>query len=401
MTRGLVVVAVVAACGDPPPLSIDYALATQSDTCVNSQRNTATSCSNVALPCAAYLFLNIVDPANPDVSYYSTCKAINTGPKDLCSIAGIDLGDPNGNAVDLPDKTLQVQVAIYPGELPAQCPSPPTFGDDGMVSGGTPLPAIGGAAYYHPGDAKTIVTLGCKSQPDLETCTSTSEVAVTATAIDFDTDLGVSSTLAENLKLAVGEPTLVTDGFALSPDATSPLTRNTSSSVPSWGADVTQMFQHYACVEVLDESSSTITPVLTCQPAVPSATTVDFTAIRISQTTLTGVLRAATVVGGVPANGITIGVVLDYTGQPVAGATVTSSDSSSTVIQYLSADRTNVAGIATSVNGIFVAYPLFGSSLTAHAESAMLPTMTKSAVGGKIDGKVTAVVLQFAMPTGN
>ncbi|HTR51344.1 MAG TPA: hypothetical protein VMJ10_11600 [Kofleriaceae bacterium] len=419
MTRYLLVLAAVAACSDPPPLIIDYALASQINACqASSGSGFATSCSEVALPCDTYLLLNIIDPSNPDMPVYTTCKPV-TGRKDLCSIAGVDLGMADGSKVELPDQNLQVQIAIYAtSELATddqgnpQCPSPPTFDDHGMVEAGNPMPAIGGAADYHPGDAKTVVTLGCSSQFRLDACSGMNEVAVTASAIDLDTDLAVSSAIADNLVLSVGEPTppqgAAMDEYALSPGSSTPLARNTSSQVPSWGADVATAFQKFACVEVLDESSPPFTPVLTCQTAAPSVTMLDFTAVRVSGVTLTEVLAAAHPgLGGVPATGITVGVVVDYTGTPVTNATVSVASSDEAVeptVQYLSADGSTLGMPntgSTSINGIFVVNAPFGSVLTAHSASLTLPSESGTALGGDVDGKVTAVVLQFKMQMGN
>ena len=118
MMRGLVAVIALAACSNPPPLTIDYALASQQQVCTAAQGGTATSCSDVALPCDTYLLLDIVDPnaPAPENLEHQVFQPV-TGRRDLCSIAGIDLG----TGIELPDKTVTLtiqdeQVLIHIGD---------------------------------------------------------------------------------------------------------------------------------------------------------------------------------------------------------------------------------------------------------------------------------------------
>jgi uncharacterized membrane protein (DUF441 family) len=389
----------LAACSDPPPLTIDYTLATDGQVCTGMSGGSAQSCLDVALPCDTYMSLRIVDPAEPTHAYLSVCQPV-TGLKDLCSIAGI--GIP---AAALPAQTLEVEVAIYPtselvdadGDGLKDCPLDPLFANGLPVPqllDGSPIPAIGGAAYYHVGDVKTTVPLGCTSQDHLDGCLALDTIEVTATAVDFDTDLTASDTLANELELFVGEPKVPANGnlgeFVLAPGQTTPLTR-TPSQIPSWSAADMQAFDQFACVEVLDESTTVITPVLTCQSAGPSSTMLDFAAARIAPATLQKLLIAATMLPGVPAIGITIGVVLDETGEPIGNAMVTSSSGK---VQYVTADGLSLVDDMTTVNGIFVSLNAgFGTTFTLDAGT--------HAIGGLVDGKVTAVVLQHKMPMGN
>src|SRR5207244_512671 len=99
----------------------------------------------------------------------------------------------------------------------------------------------------------------------------------------------------------------------------------------------------------------------------------DFTALRVSQTTRDQVLAAVTKTQP-PANGIVFGMVVDSTGAPVAGATVSYAPHppAGTDLQYLSADRTTIQAGGTSTSGTFVATgTTFGTMFTAHGATVL------------------------------
>jgi hypothetical protein len=399
---GVVVLAAAGACGDPPPLAIKYALTPgPTQACMDSKMQLATSCSDVAVPCAAHIGIRIVLPDDPSRAFVSVCQPLPaTGRMDLCSIAGVDL--PAG--VSIPEQTLQIQVAVYADADLAKdsdgnflCPADPQFSPDGLpVSaipvGGDPPIAVGGSAYYHPGDSETTVALGCTKQDELAACISEDALLVSATVNDFDLpDLAVSATVANSLTLLVGEPvsTNISGEYVLNPSATIPLQR-TQTQPSAWSVPINMpTFTSAACLEVLEDSQE-ITPYLTCKSFMPGQKTLDFTGIRVSQTTHDQVL-AAMGLSRIPINGLVLGITVDNAGAPLAGMNVVPT---SGTVEYLTADRKALQTGTTSVAGIFLSTDAtFGTSFTAHGAS-MLQTSLPG-FGGVVDGKVTVVVLQL------
>ena len=401
----------LAACGDPPPLTIKYELTAGPDqACMDSAMQPARTCSDVAMPCEMYLSVRVVSPDDPTQAFISVCQPV-TGQNDLCSIAGIDL-----KPVAIPEQTLEVEVALYPadklvdadGDGKKDCPTDPKFAPGGLpVSAipldGSPLPAVGGSAYYHPGDTETDVALGCTSQADLGWCESQNTIDITATVKDFD-QLGFSITAAEGdqLILSTGEPqpSINPGEYVLNPNTTEDLARTVVGPVPSWGASIDQMFTSAACLEVLEDAPQT-TPALTCKAVTPDEHAIDFTGIRLAPATLQQVLSAGGL-SSLPMRGLVVGMVVDYTGAPVANRTVTATPPPGTMgtpeIDYLSADRTHVVSGATSTSGIFFSPDApFGTVFSASG-SGMLPAPV--GYGGVVDGKVTVVVLQYTKPQG-
>ena len=409
MRRALVLVALVA-CGDPPPLKIKYQLTAGPDQmCMNSSSSAAASCSDVDLPCASHLSLRIIAPSNPAQAFVSVCKPI-TGRKNLCSIDAIEL--PAG--VQISEQTLQVQVAIYPdseltdldGDGQLDCPPPADFAPDGLPVDqipidGRPIPAIGGSAFYHPGDAQTVVSLGCTSQPDLSTCLGTDTIAVTASVIDFDSQVSVTPALADMMNIFIGEPHMsINPGeYVLNPTNVIELPKTTSGPIPGWGDDIMATLDHFACLEVLEDVPDT-TATLVCKPYMKGQKTIDLVGSRLSHATLQQLECALQ--GGcmmspptLPVNGLVVGIVLDSTGSPASNATVTASAGA---VDIVSSDRRFiVAGNLTTGSGIFLSKTAqFGTTMFTATQGMQIA----QAIGGVVDGKVTVVVLQFPPPQG-
>lgn len=418
MMRAACLAIVLAACGDPPPLTIKYELTSGADqACMDSMMQPAKSCTDVAMPCQMYLSVRVVAPSDPTQAFITLCKPV-TGQKDLCSIAGLDLPQAR-----IPAQTLQVQVALYPedaltdvdGDGALDCPTDLQFAATGLpVSavpfGGQPLPAVGGSAYYHPGDPETDVALGCTSQDELAWCQADNAIDVTAAIDDFDLledglpSPSVTEALGDQLRVSVGEPfqSINPDEYVLNPASAQDLMRTVEGPEPAWGEPVMLTFQQAACLEVLEDSAQT-TPTLTCKPVTPDQRAIDFTGVWLSRTTLQQVLAT---VGqpDVPTRGLVLGIVLDDTGQPKPGVTVlaTSSDPMHVPapdLEYLSPDLTKQVTGGTSSSGVFVSQDApFGTIFTAQDGSTPTPPV---AYGGVVDGKVTLVVLQYTKPQGS
>ena len=407
MSRVLVLVALVA-CGDPPPLKIKYQLTAGPDQmCMITPNTPAASCTDVDLPCAAHMSLRIIAPSNPSQAFVSVCKPI-VGRKNLCSIDAIDL--PGG--VQISEQTLQVQVAIYPdseltdlnGDGQLDCPPPADFSANGLPVDqipidGRPIPAIGGSAFYHPGDAETVVSLGCTSQPDLSACLGTDTIGVTATVIDFDSQVSVTSTLADSLLVSIGEPhmTFNLNEYVLNPANVIELPKTTNGPPPGWGDDIMATFDRSACLEVFEDQPDT-TATLACKSYMKGQKTLDLVGSRLSHATLQQLECALqgncmTMQPTLPGTGLVVGIVLDQMG-PAENAFVTAGSAN---IEYVSADRRSLIAplMGTSKSGIFLSKDAVYNSTTFTAMKGM---QMAQAMGGIVDGKVTVVVLQFPPP---
>lgn len=409
----LAVALATAACTNPPPLVLNFALTKgPAQVCSADGIHPASTCSDVPLRCDSALSIRIVSPDDPKVPYVSVCQPI-LGRKNLCSIAGIDLPAPTRK---IPAQTLEVQVAIYPlkalppadpmtGEL--HCPADLQFAPDGLPLEAaqpcaptdpscTPTPAIGGRAFYHPGDTTTVVDLGCTDLHAVEdpTCAGPSTVNVAATIEDFDSDVAVPPAIADVLSVSIGEPKAIIVGpnteYVLNPTDARVLPRTVIQPVPGWGGDVDLALMSTACLQVLEDAPQS-TAALTCKTYRPGDTRVDITGFRLAKATLDQILGA---LGKTqfPPKGLVVGIVLDYLGNPAANFPVLSTAGS---VEYLSGDRKQLIAGATSASGIFISRDAaYGTAFSTHDATGHIAT----GVGGLVDGKVTVVIVQFTQP---
>lgn len=411
MKRALSLV-VLAACSQPPlALTFDVTQGAE-DACFVSPTMKAASCSDVALPCRSVVSIRIYSPDDAGAPYVAVCKEL-MGQPDLCAIAGVDLPDP---IQPIPDQTLEVDIVVFPfsaamldpmtGEL--HCPTGVEFDAAGfpigadepcMESSATecpPDPAIGGRAFYHPGDPNTVVPLGCVdiSQVDNASCSGGPIVDVSAIVDDFDTDVTVPSTLADDLTVSVGQPKATTVGtqteYVLDSAEAFPLARTAVTPVPGWSADIATTFTS-PCLEVLEDGAQTTATLSCVAPASPTPTSFHLEGWRLAKATLDQVL-AALGEPEFPDAGLVVGIVLDPLGNPIANQMVSPT---SGTIRYLSADHTTfMTGGSTTSSGIFVSTDAqFGTAF-----SVASGVQTALGYGGLVEGKVTIVVLQYQSP---
>ncbi|CAN5547555.1 hypothetical protein BH11MYX1_BH11MYX1_42370 [soil metagenome] len=412
---GLVLLGLLAGCSDPT-LTLRFRVTSSPEAaCLDPQNHQVTSCSDVTMACRAAVSIRVFNPNDPASPYITVCKELST--ENLCSIAAVDLPQP---ATKTDAQTLAIEMAVYPsaklsidattGQL--ICPSDVTFDTLGFpeasiqpcdASTGTcaPTPAIGGIAFYHPGDSETIVDLGCVDLAQLNdiSCTGGVAVAIRSSVDDLDTEVSVSSSLADQLTVAVGEPKPVTlttgeTHYQLNSVDLLPLVRATGQSVPGWNGTLNRELATL-CTTVLEDAAGSTTSVR-CK-TIPSSTyavehpTIDTNGTRLAKPTLDGILAA---LGQplFPATGLVVGVVLDANGTPVSNLQISASQGA---VRYLTADRSGLT-TRTSSNGIFLSQDApFGSTFTASSGG-----LTKTGLGGVIEGRVTIVVLQFEPPAG-
>lgn len=374
----------VAACGTPAPqLRIRFAGS-------SSQACPSADCDRVPLPCDAVMSIRIIDPDDPTHAYLDQCTSVppNLG-YNACSLRGVDL-----EPMPIPVRDAEVQIAVFPrSALPAGengdpvCPKDTQYSAaDGYPVEQSPAPALGGSAFYHPGDEIVSVTLGCTNLSPAQAgaaCTSTGTGSITATVDDFDTRLPVTSGpqgVARALYVWVGEPRSLDGQVVLGPLDTVPLHLD-GGAPPTWSAAGSREFNQHACVEVLEDVAQA-TATLRCTP-VPVA---ELKGTRLAKKTLDSVLGSLSL-SEVPDEGLTIGIVVDTLLRPAPGYVVTPP------VTYLSPGGV-AGGTTTSTTGIFVSRDApFGTTFSAAGANATVP-----AIGGLVAGKVTIVFVPLADP---
>ncbi|MEO6774689.1 MAG: hypothetical protein ABI467_17070 [Kofleriaceae bacterium] len=372
--------------------------------CKNASGQQVTQCQDVPMSCAAVASIRVFNPNTPTSPFISVCQELTMAPTPtLCEIAQVNLPQP---AMPVDAQTLEVEILVYPkNRLQVDhnnvsiCPSMVDLGADGFPTPSLvpclpdqpcePSPAVGGVAFYHPGDPETVVELGCADLTLLNdpVCTGAT-TTVTASITDFDTLVSVPPSLASRLTVAVGQPRPVLMGTVIHNllDTTTPLAYDSTTSTPSW-TGMLDMPLATPCIEV-DEDVAQSTKSVRCTESPDN----DLIGTRLAKTTLDDII-AALGLPGFPDDGLVVGVVLDDHGNPAGGLPVTTTAGT---VQYLSADRHGIGGLVTAPNGIFLSTDAtFGATF-----GAMMSGQQAQAVGGLIDGKVTIVVLQIPNQTG-
>jgi len=398
----------LAGCNTPTP-SLRLSLAgPPSQACPN------VDCAKVEMLCPTVMSIRIVDPSDPTAPSLHQCVYVPPNlHHDMCSLARVDLSsDP------IPVRDMEVQIALYPKSMipldPATdellCPANVEYSaSTGFPVEQAPAPALGGHAFYHPGDEFVDVTLGCTDLDAInKSCATDNPVTVTATVDEFDSRFPVSasSTTAAGLRVSVGEPRTQGSSFVLTPRDAHDLAPADvdpgGGAVATWVADIQNLaLNKFVCVEVLDEDAQT-PAVLQCRQASASQP-LNLTGVWISRETVANILQSISSDPWptFPPEGLTVGLVIDEGLTPAPGIVVTSSadhpDSLGTPgsVKYLAKDGA-LGGNATSPLGIFVSRDApFGTQFSVGGPGRQ----TVVGYGGLVAGKITVVILAAAPST--
>lgn len=365
-----------------------------------SQACPATDCADIPMTCRTVMRIRIADPASTNSPYLDECVEVPVNhDQNMCAISTVDLV-----STAIPVRDLEVQVALYPLSVIQPDPNNPALVCPARVAYNVatgfpveqaPTPALGGHAFYHPGDETVVVTLGCTDLAAIgASCAVPDRVKVDATVVDFDTRftvMGGSPSLADRLRVSVGEPQVRNSVFVLDTADTRLLARSGLGPIPAWRSEVDLVFHKYACLEVLEDVGQS-TATLRCDAA--NATSgFALTGVWMAKERLDELLRALQL-PEFPDEGLTVGIVVDGTGLPVAGAVVSPKQGT---VAYLSKDRMSfAAGGATTSTGIFVSRDApFGTEITTGGPGG-LPV---SGIGGLVTGRVTLVILPLGAST--
>lgn len=399
MARAAVIL-VLAACDAPAP-SLNIAFAgPPSQSCRMDDRDGPPACADVSMKCPAVMGIRIVDPADadPEHSIYPQCTEMTpNGHKNMCVVATVPLLAPA-----LPVRDLEVQIAVFPKPAipvdPADvnhlvCPNNVQYSAaTGFPVEQAPTPALGGRAFYHPGDQVVTVTLGCTDLDLLNSwCAGSEAVQVAALLENFKDRFQVTApSVVDRLEVSAGEPRAVGNAFALNPTATTPLgLKIDGNGRPAWKGEITSPLIQYVCLKVRDNAAET-TATATCTRVTPDQQ-LDLVGELLAKPQLDAVVKAL-LLPEFPPQGLTIGVVVDQVGDPVSGAVVTAKQHA---IAY-QATNDEFSGTATSGLGIFVSTDApFGSEFSTDVVIGGT-RQTLTGIGGLIEGMATIVVLRPA-----
>jgi hypothetical protein len=386
------ILVIAAACDTPTPSLFLHLAGPPSQACPSTQ------CAEVPMSCPTVMNIRIVDPAdpaNPEHWYIDQCEDVSANTDhDMCALATVDL-----DSKPIPVRPLEVQVAVYPASaIPRDpitgkrsCPPGVVYSANGYPIEQSPTPALGGHAFYHPGDERVVVTLGCTDFGAIEqSCAMEQRISVSSTVDDLTSQTPVprTSSLAVQLRVSVGEPRAEGVEHMLNPGDVRTLDLSTASPHATWRADVDLDFDKYACIEVFEENAAT-PATLRCKPIVPGQN-VDMQGVWIARDKVREILDwlapQAPFPAALPAQGLTIGMVVDPNMHPAAGYTVMAAGS--TVIYPTSEGR--LIGSQTSDSGLFMSTDaLFGTQFSARGSGLQ----TNTAIGGRVSGKFTVVIL--------
>jgi hypothetical protein len=389
MVRAALLLLALAAC-DTPAAKIVYEISNDSDQSCGS-----TKCDDIKIPCDAVVSIRILRPGDLAAPLVTICEPLPKNRNmDLCALSSIDLA---AAPVELPKETLEVQMLIWPRDrIETETGTLDCAKYDVMFDAfgqfpisQFPSPAIGGHAYYHPGDEEVRVTLGCTDFDSLTTCDTDTTLHVTSTVQNFENiNVLVEDT---DINLAVGEPVLrgALSIWSLDSQNLVPLTTTQFiGPVRYWeGTLMRTNLMTYACTQVLEDLAQA-TAAVQCTaegiPPAPMTTTINLPGTRLPKSSLDQILTALGLFG-FPSNGMTVGIVVDASGNPLAGQVVSAPGVGT--IKYLNASRTAVGGTMTSASGVFV-------SLDAPFPQLFSVPGSNEVLGGQIKEKVTVVVIQ-------
>jgi hypothetical protein len=412
VTRLAIAAAALAGCETPPIKVLVTLTAGKTQQCVDDDQSPTTSCADVSMVCRAVLSVRIVPPDEPEIPYISVCQPLVGAQNKLCAIAGVDLSAP---LRPLPRRVLEVQMAVFSRSALDEaglvdddgnyiCPRvdfaangfPETSVD--CSTGACPIrPAVGGRAFYYPGDDETVVELGCTDLTLLQddTCAGPPLKHVIATVNDFDTWVPVAGTTGNRLTVSIGEPKGDIDsGFTLT--SPMPLARTSSTGVQAWSAELDFDPQMTYCLEVFEDVPQATRSLVCREVSTVDLDGIDVTGALLSKSTLLDIL-AAKARTTFPEQGLVVGLVLDQGNRPISGARVVPSclPGKTCTVQYLSADRTSFAPTETSANGIWISEDAPYGTTFSWSGLPLTP-----AFGGLVQGKVTVVVIQEKAPIG-
>ncbi len=343
------------------------------------------------------------DASSSATLYGNYCGKLAAPDQDagLCAVADQEIPFPN-----IPTRTMQVQVAIWPPPPEGEDPTCPTdvFDLRGIPLDKAPQPAFGGVGYLEAGKDKEVeVMLACRDPQlvDEPECLRTNTVAVRLD--DMQNLVPVRIEDATSLSVSVGEPHQDSSKdppeWVITPaDMYQAKLPQVISIPPIWGAENVPAFTDNACV-LVSQAVPQPASVVTCSNdlSLESNGTLALDGLMLPETVLEQLLSAANL-AALPSEGIVVGRVVDAVGAPLAGVTVKPNPDNNVNLLYVDATRTTVSPFGpTSADGFFL-------SRDAPFDTVWEATDSNGRVqagefrAGLVSGKVSVVVIQMTQP---
>jgi hypothetical protein len=371
--------------------------------CPTNSSNEYT-CEAIPVSCDLRVRVRIIS-ASTGQPYYSECFTIQSDG-DACLLGDMPLA-PRA----IPNEMVRVQVIVWTEEevarvgaaLPDGCPVTTEFNIGGLPRlgedptgnpAGLPVPALGGETYFAVGESPVAtVTLGCPRWDTLDAAScQANAINLEATVRDPRTFGSVSRMDAGDMEVRFGEP---------QPDGTGAWRVDTAPQFftgalgfsPSgsliWTGTLPERPMGTRCLRVAMQGVAA--PTITCFPISSGQSPIRVDGHLVGRLMLRDLLDIQ-LLSDVPEEGMVFGVVVDAAGQPVAGATVSTTGSASVV--YPDDNLQTVGFTSTGNRGYFLSSDApYESIWRANVPGGLMGD--GDARGGLINDHVSVVIIQL------
>jgi hypothetical protein len=373
------------------------------------QRCASTDCAAYGMSCGAAMFYRIVDLETGE-QLASRCVEL-VADADVCSLGALSADQGFGF---LPPHRIRIEFAAWRPDLMIQidgqgvarvvCPTAEQAAELFSLDGGinpvySPQPAFGGSAVFDVGSDATeaIVPLACSepAQLDADECSDLQQTRISARVSDIETSLTLTAEQAAQVQVSAVAPLARAggDGVVHVINALDTIQLEaTGVPNPLFVAEVDDADLRPIMCTLVRELKPLTTDAVVCQGGAAVAGQRDLAGLLVPRPVLVDVLDARG--GDFPASGLLVGRVVDHTGAPLAGVTVTPSLGQ---VSYLSAERQSLGGVTTSASGYFVATDVpFDTAFAASHPDGRVQQGTPRA--GLIENHLTALVLTMTAP---
>ncbi len=324
----------------------------------------SNECEDYPLNCATSVLLQVKSTDNTVIS--RQCRVVSGS--NLCGLADIEIV-----LSDLETGSNTLEIGVWNQDLldePTVCPSGPLFDLQGLPLPIWPPMAFGRSVPVQLGESDTIVVpLACPSTSSVTTQCMNRKI--TTTMRFFENQLPIDSQTANDVSIADVSISLgAQQAFATIVSVLQRIMPEPAN--PSW-----QGFGSPATPQCL-QATLPHGQFLTCSNELSDVVTLPYVTVATTE----GIDSS---VGGIPSQGITLGIVVDPLGTPVSGATVNASGT----IMYPQSDG-SLGGVETDVSGTFLSLDSnFPDNFTAEKGFEV----STSSIGGNVVGNVTVLEL--------
>lgn len=392
-----------AACSDPESFRIHLTWsAGPSYACPETTgEEPARSCAAVPMTCDARVWVRVVTTDGRQL--FSACSDLPAAElvenRTLCELRKVVLPAD----VELPNQMVRIQMLVWSVDeldaaglgAPGTCPSTIGFDAQGNPQLVAPVPAVGGEVYFEVGKSDTAeLRLACPDwdQLDTQACRNrSSQVDVNLRLLEPYRVISATEADDEVATVHFGTPSLNEDNDWVLRELGDTLERNELT----WSRIEDAPFAGDRCTRVLGNGAN-VTATATCiqVPEVPP------NPLRVEGFLLTSSARAKLislyqlVAPGAPAlfpeTGLVVGVVVDGSKRPVAGAVVVPTETA--MVVYPNAALDGFTTDATGPSGYFLSTDArFGTVWTAVAAGRVT---TQPGYAGRLGSHLSTTTIE-------